>query len=94
MNGVSYEIMFNDCNRVINSAVASPDAKYKIKYISSEYDIVTNSTLTRSIAIEYQNMALLYGRVLKHSQTEVNKSDTTWNWSFNTPCKSLKGILY
>ena len=24
---------------------------------------------------------------------EVNKSDTTWNWSFNTPCKSLKGIL-
>ena len=19
--------------------------------------------------------------------------DTTWNWSFNTPCKSLKGIL-
>ena len=24
---------------------------------------------------------------------KVNKSDTTWNWSFNTPCKSLKGIL-
>ena len=23
----------------------------------------------------------------------MNKSDTTWNWSFNTPCKSLKGIL-
>ena len=23
----------------------------------------------------------------------VNKSDTTWNWSFNKPCKSLKGIL-
>ena len=23
----------------------------------------------------------------------VNKSDTMWNWSFNTPCKSLKGIL-
>ena len=21
------------------------------------------------------------------------KSDTMWNWSFNTPCKSLKGIL-
>ena len=20
-------------------------------------------------------------------------SDTMWNWSFNTPCKSLKGIL-
>ena len=23
----------------------------------------------------------------------MNKSDTTWNWSFNTPCQSLKGIL-
>ena len=23
----------------------------------------------------------------------MNKSDTTWNWSFNTLCKSLKGIL-
>ena len=23
----------------------------------------------------------------------MNKSDTMWNWSFNTPCKSLRGIL-
>ena len=23
----------------------------------------------------------------------MNKSDTTWNWSVNTRCKSLKGIL-
>ena len=23
----------------------------------------------------------------------MNKLDTTWNWSFNMPCKSLKGIL-
>ena len=23
----------------------------------------------------------------------MNKSDTTWNWSFNTPCRSLKGVL-
>ena len=38
-------------------------------------------------------MTLLYDRVLRHRQIKVNKSDTTWNWSFNTPCKSLKGIL-
>ena len=38
-------------------------------------------------------MAFLYDRVLRHRQISVNKSDTTWNWSFNTPCKSLKGIL-
>ena len=35
----------------------------------------------------------MYDRVLRHRQIKVNKSDTAWNWSFNTPCKSLKGIL-
>ena len=38
-------------------------------------------------------MALLYDRILRHGRVKGNKSDTTWNWSFNTPCKSLKGIL-
>ena len=38
-------------------------------------------------------MALLYDRILRHRQISVNKSDTVWNWSFNIPCKSLKGIL-
>ena len=38
-------------------------------------------------------MALLYDRVLRHRQIPVNKLDTTWNWSFNMLCKSLKGIL-
>ena len=38
-------------------------------------------------------MILLYDRILRHRQIPVNTSDTTWNWSFNTPCKSLKGIL-
>ena len=38
-------------------------------------------------------MALLYDRILRHRQILVNKSDKTWNWSFNKPCKSLKGIL-
>ena len=47
----------------------------------------------RSIKSEYQHMALLYDRILRHRQLAVNKSDTMWKWSFNTPCKSLKGIL-
>ena len=78
---------------MINSAVASPDAKYKITDISLEYEIVTQPDLTRSIKDEYQSMALLYDRILRHRQISVNKSDAMWNWSFNTPCKSLKGIL-
>ena len=85
--------MFNDYKRIIKSAVASPDAKYKISDISLEYKIITQSTLARSIANEYQNMVLLFDRILRHRRVKVNKFDTTWNWSFNAPCKSLKGIL-
>ena len=85
--------MFNDYNQVTKSAVASPDATYKITDISLEYEIVTQPTLAKHILDEYQNMVLLYDRILRHRQIIVNVSDTTWNWSFNTPCKSLKGIL-
>ena len=92
-NGLCYEITFNNYNRVINSALASPDAKYKITDISLEYEIVTQPNLARSIAGEYQNMVLLYDRVIRDRQILVNKSDTTWNWSFNDTYKSLKGIL-
>ncbi len=90
-NRLCYEITFNDYNRVIKAA--KPDAKYKISDISLEYEIVTHPSLANSIKLEYQNMALLYDRVLRHRQIQVNQSDTIWNWSFNTPCKSLKGIL-
>ena len=95
-NRLCYEITFNDYNRVTKSAVSSPkvpDAKYEISNISLEYEIVTNSTLARFIKTEYDEMVLLYDRIPRHRQIPVNKSDTTWNWSFNTPYKSLKGIL-
>ena len=43
--------------------------------------------------MEYQSMALPYNIVLKDRQIPVNKLDTTWSWSSNTTCRSLKGIL-
>ena len=95
-NRLCYELTFNDYNRVTNSEVSSPkvpDAKYKIADMSLEYEIATQPDLTRSISSEYQSMALLYDRILRHRKIIVNKSDTVWNWAFNTPCKSLKGIL-
>ena len=85
-NRLCYELTFNDYNRVINSTVAFPVAKYKITDISLEYEIVTHPTLTKHISDEYQSMVLLYDRVLRHRQIIVNKSDTAWHWSFNTPC--------
>ena len=90
-NRLCYEITFNDYNRAIKAG--KTDAKYTISDISLEYEIVTHPILANSIKLEYQNMALLYDRVLRHRQIQVNKSDTIWNWSFNTPCRSLKGIL-
>ena len=95
-NRLCYELTFNDHNRVTKSGVSSPkvpDAKYKITDISLEYEIVTQPDLTRSIRSEYQHMALLYDRILRHRKITVNKSDTVWNWAFNMPCRSLKGIL-
>ena len=95
-NRLCYKITFNNYNRVTKSTVSSPkvpDAKYKITDISLEYEIVTQPDLTRSIRSEYQSMALLYDRIFRHRQLAVNKSYTMWNWSFNTPCKSLIGIL-
>ena len=96
-NRLCYKITFNDYNRVTKSAVSSPkvpNAKYKITDTSLEYEIVTQPDLTRSIRSEYQHMALLYDRILRHRKIIVNKSDTVWNWAFNTPCKSLKAYWF
>ena len=90
-NRLCYEITFSDYNRVINSS--KTDATYKITDISSEYEIVSEPTLATFIKDEYQSMALLYDRILRHRKIIVNEKDTIWNWAFNTPCKSLKGIL-
>ena len=95
-NRLCYELTFNDYNGVTKSGVSLPkvpDAKYKITDISLEYEIVTQPDLVRSIRSEYQHMALLYDRILRHRKIIVDKKDTVWNWAFNTPCKSLKGIL-
>ena len=78
-NRLCYEIAFNNYNRVISSSVAAPDAKYEISNISLEYEIVCQPTLAKHISDEYQNMALLYDRILRHKKILENKSDTTWN---------------
>ena len=65
----------------------------KITDISLEYEIITQPDLARFIRSEYDEMVLYYNRILRHRKIIVNKSDTMWNWTFNMPCKSLKGIL-
>ena len=82
-NRLCYKLAFNNYNRVTKSGVFPksgvypkvPDAKCKITDISLEYELVTQPDLTRSIRSEYQHMALLYDRILRHRQLAVNKSD-------------------
>ena len=94
-NRLCYKLTFNDYNGVMKCATSpkAPDAKYKITDISLEYEIATQPDLARSIRSEYQHMALLYNRIIRHRKIIVNKKDTVWNWAFTMPCKSLKGIL-
>ena len=94
-NRLCYEITFNKYGKVVNvtGQAATPDATYKIVDVTLEYEIVTQPDITSRIATECQSTILFQDRVLRHRQIPVNKSDTTWNWSFNTPCRSLKGIL-
>ena len=74
---------------MITTELQNPEYQYKI----TDYEIVAQPDLARSIRSEYQQMALLYDRILRRRKIIVNKSDTVWNWAFNMPCKSLKGIL-
>ena len=93
-NRLCYKITFNDHGKVIQlTEASSPDANYEIKDITLEYEMVTQQDLASRIATRYQSMALKCDRILRHRQIPVNKSDTTWNWSLNMPCKSLKSIL-
>ena len=49
-NRLSYEFLFNEYNRVINSS--KTDVTYKITDISLEYDIITQPELTCTIRSE------------------------------------------
>ena len=79
-NRLCYEITFNNYNRVINQQYhhqKSQMLSMKSQISASEYEIVTQPTLARSIKTEYDELVLLYDRILRHRQIPVNKSDTT-----------------
>ena len=90
---LSYELIFNRYDQVIHST--DPDAKYKISNISLEFDIVNHQELARMVLNRYQsNLPIYYQRVLHHSTVVKNKSESIWNFNFNTSGRSIKGILF
>ena len=99
-NKLCYERTFNNYSKVIKSSPEKksgqdqlPDASYTISNISLEYDIVNNPTLAKEVRMEYLNLAVLFNRILRHRQIRFDKQHSVWNFSFNSPAKSLIGIL-
>ena len=88
---LSYELTFNEYKKVIKSS--KTDATYTITNISLEFDTISNSRLASEIKTEYMKTSILYERILRHRHIVLNDSETVWNLNFNTPAKSLKGIL-
>ena len=89
---LEYELTFNDYEKVIKST--DPDSTYKIKNICLEFDMVSDTELTRQIRQQVSGkMVIFYDRILRHRKIPKNKSDTLWNINLNVPAKSMKGIL-
>ena len=88
---LSYELTFNEYKKVIKSS--KTDATYAITNISLEFDTISNSKLASDIKTEYMRTSILYDRILRHRHIVLKDSETVWNLNFNTPAKSLKGIL-
>lgn len=88
---LSYELTFNEYKKVIMSS--KTDATYAITNISLEFDTISNSRLASDIRTEYMKTSILYDRILRHRHVVLKDSETVWNLNFNTPAKSLKGIL-
>ena len=89
---LSYELKFNEYGSVIRSS--DTETKYTISNITLEFDTINHPELARLIAAQYQSrLAIYYERILHHSTMRKNKADTIWNLNFNTPARSMKGIL-
>ena len=88
---LTYELTFNEYKRVIKSTKTDPT--YTISNISLEFDTLSNSRLASDIKTEYMKTSILYDRILRHRHIVLKDTDTVWNLNFNTPAKSLKGIL-
>ena len=67
---------------------------YQITDIELQFTKVTSPELATSVSNAFGGtFSLLYDRILRHRVIPVNTTDQAWNWTFNTPSKSLRGIL-
>ena len=70
-NRPCYKLMFNEYGKVIYASGQTPssDAKYEISDKSLKYEVATQTDLGSRISTEYQNMASLYDRVFRQTNS-------------------------
>ena len=88
---LTYEITFNEYKKVIKSN--KTDGTYTLSNIQLEFDTVSNSALASKIKTTYMKTTVLYDRILRHRHITLDNTATIWNLNFNTPARSMKGIL-
>ena len=88
---LTYELTFADYSDVIKST--NTDTTYTISNISLEFGTIMHASLASQIRTEYMKSSILYDRILRARIIPLNKSDTSFSVEFNSPSKSLKGVL-
>lgn len=90
---LEYELTFNDYSRVIK-ATGDVEAKYSVKNLALEYDMITETELARLIRSQYAGrLPIYFDRVRCQERTLKDKSDSEWTINLNVPARSMKGIL-
>ena len=88
---LTYELTFAGYSDVIKAT--NPDATYTISNISLEFDTITNASLASQIGTEYTKSSILYDRILRACNIQLNDFDTSFSIDINSPSKSFKGVL-
>ena len=88
---LTYELTFADYSDVIKAT--DPNAAYTISNISLEFDTIINASLASQIRTECMKSSILYDRILRACNIQLDKSDTSFSVDINSPSKSLKGVL-
>lgn len=86
-----YEFTFNKFENVLMGA---NNMIYEINDLELEFDTVSDYSLAKEISSMYSQYPILFDRVVLQRMMPLNKSDTTWNFNFNVPIASLKGVLF
>ena len=73
-NRLCYEITFNDYDQVILLTGVELDASYKMSDMSSEYEIVNHSNVTKHILEKYQNAAFCMTEFSDTDRLEWNQT--------------------